>query len=92
MVIVDDDLFKPASDQILIKLGQMGTVVYGYDAPQELAKKSGFLFTKEHDMTPQRFIDEIQGAERFIFKYLFAGNIAKSMYRMYEFKKAQSCL
>lgn len=68
------------------------TVVYGYDAPQELAKKSGFLFTKEHDMTPQRFIDEIQGAERFIFKYLFAGNIAKSMYRMYEFKKAQSCL
>jgi len=63
------------------------TVVYGYNNPQELAKKSGLLFEKEHSMTPQKYIDELQGMERIIFKYLFAGKIAKAMYRMYEFKK-----
>lgn len=63
------------------------TVVYGYDAPQELAEKSGLLFEREHDMTPQKYIDELHGTDRIIFKHLFAGKIAKSMYRMYEFKK-----
>lgn len=62
-------------------------VVYGYDEPQDLAAKTKFLFTKEHNMTPQKYIDELHGMERIIFKYLFAGGIAKSMYKMYEFKK-----
>ncbi len=63
------------------------TVVYGYDAPLELAEKSGMLFEREHGMTPQKYIDELHGTDRIIFKHLFAGKIAKSMYRMYEFKK-----
>lgn len=63
------------------------TVVYGYDAPQELAAKTGFLFEKEHTMTPQKYIDELKGLERTVFQHLFGGTIAKSMYRMYEFKK-----
>ncbi len=63
------------------------TVVYGYDAPLELAEKSGLLFEREHGMTPQKYIDELHGTDRIIFKHLFAGKIAKSMYRMYEFKK-----
>lgn len=63
------------------------TVVYGYDMPQELAKKSSLLFEREHDMTPQKYIDELHGTDRIIFKHLFAGKVAKSMYRMYEFKK-----
>ena len=62
------------------------TLVYGYDAPQELAEHTGFGFEKEYDMTPQNYIDELQGMEKTIFQKLFAGKIAKSMYRMYEFK------
>lgn len=61
------------------------TTVYGYDNPGELADKSGLTFVKEYNMAPQKYIDELQGAERIIFKNLFAGKIAKSMYRMYEF-------
>jgi len=61
-------------------------VVYGYDTPEELAEKSDILFEKEHSMTPQKYIEELQGMERVIFRKLFAGKIAKAMYRMYEFK------
>lgn len=65
-------------------------IVYGYDDPQDIANKCGLLFVKEHSLTPQRYIDELHGVEKLIFKYLYAGKIAKSMYRMYEFKKEQS--
>ena len=63
------------------------TTVYGYDNPEELAGESGLVFMKEYNMTPQRYINELQGMERMVFKTLFAGKIAKSMYRMYEFRK-----
>ncbi len=63
------------------------TVVYGYDNPEELAEKSDMVFVREHNMTPQKYIDELRGLERTVFKNLFAGKIAKSMYRMYEFEK-----
>ena len=63
------------------------TTVYGYDNPEELASKSGLVFVKEYDMTPQKYIDELQGMERTVFKALFSGKIANSMYRMYELKK-----
>jgi len=61
------------------------TDVYGYDNPQEMAEKSGLSYVKEYDMTPQKYINELRGIEKIIFKKLFAGEIAKSMYRMYEF-------
>lgn len=61
------------------------TVVYGYDNPQELAEKSGLKFVKEHSMTPEKYIDELQGMEKAVFRHLFAGQIASAMYRMYEF-------
>lgn len=64
------------------------TVVYGYDNPEGLAEKSGLSFVKEYDMTPSKYIDELQGMEKTIFKKLFAGKVAKAMYRMYEFQKA----
>jgi len=61
------------------------TVVYGYDNPQELAEKSGLKFVSEHSMTPEKYIDELQGMEKAVFRHLFAGKIAAAMYRMYEF-------
>lgn len=63
------------------------SVVYGYDDPRELAAQTGYAFTKEHCMTPQNHIDELQGTEKLLFRFLFAGRLAKSMYRMYEFQK-----
>ena len=62
------------------------TLVYGYENPHELGDVAGLLFVKEHNMTPEKFIDELVGMEKKIFKYLFAGRIAKAMYRMYEYK------
>jgi len=62
------------------------TVVYGYDNPQELAEDSGLVFTKEYNMTPQKYIEELRGIEKKIFKSLCAGKFAQSMYRMYEFR------
>lgn len=64
------------------------TIVYGYDDPQALAAKTGYLFEKEHCMTPQKYSEELHGMEKPIFQTLFAGKIARSLYRMYEFKKA----
>lgn len=60
------------------------TVVYGLDDPREL-ESSNFKFVKEHDMTPDGFINELEGIEKAIFKKLYSGGIAKKMYRMYEY-------
>lgn len=63
------------------------TEVYGYDEPQVLARASGLVFEKAHCMTPQKYIDELQGMEKSIFKHLYAGKIAEATYKMYEFRK-----
>lgn len=60
------------------------TQVYGLDEPRDLECGS-FKFVKEHDMTPDVFINELEGIEKAIFKKLYSGGIAKKMYRMYEY-------
>ena len=65
------------------------TVVYGYDNPQKLTESTGLAFEKEYDMTPQTYVNELQGMEKIIFEKLFAGKIAKAMYKMYEFKSGR---
>lgn len=64
------------------------TIAYGIDDPKILEKDTGFKFLSEHDMTPQDLINELHGAERYIFRKLFGGSFSKSIYRMYEFEKA----
>ena len=56
------------------------TEVYGMDDPTTL---DGFI--REHDMTPQDLIHELQGMERKIFQTLYAGGVARKMYRLYEY-------
>ena len=68
------------------------TVVYGYDNPQKLVENTGLIFEKEYDMTPKKYVDELQGVEKRIFEKLFAGKIAKGMYKMYEFKSGKEVL
>ena len=60
------------------------TEVYGLDEPREL-ESNRFRFTKEHEMTPDVLINELEGIEKAIFKKLYSGSIAKKMYRMYEY-------
>ena len=38
-------------------------------------------------MTPDKYIDELQGFEKFIFKKLYAGKLSKKLYKLYEFEK-----
>lgn len=63
-----------------------GATVYGIDDPCSLEEDTGLSFVKEHDMTPQYLIDELQGIEKVIFRTIYAGKVSKKTYRMYEFK------
>ena len=60
------------------------TQVYGMDDPKGL-EGSGFTFLKTHDMTPADLTEELHGMEKHIFKTLYAGGIARKMYRLYEY-------
>ena len=62
------------------------TEVYGIDDPCDFAIGE-LAFVKEHSMTPQKYIDELKGAERFVFAKLYAGSLSKKLYRLFEYKK-----
>jgi len=62
------------------------TEVYGIDDPKTLENGINIAFVKEHEMTPDALINELKGSERRIFKKLYAGRIARKMYRLYEYK------
>lgn len=61
------------------------TTVHGVDDPSLL--NGGLHFVKEHDMTPQSYINQLHGLEKFIFKKLYAGGFSKKLYRLFEYKK-----
>ena len=60
------------------------TEVYGLDNPKIL-EAAGVQFVKEHEMTPERMINELKGFEKAIFEKLYAGSVSKKMYRLYEY-------
>ena len=61
------------------------TEVYGMDDPRDL-ETAGIHFLAEHDLTPDTLIEELHGFERQFFKKLFAGKLAKNIYRLYEYQ------
>lgn len=61
------------------------TVVYGLDEPRFLEEGTGLRFVKEHEMTPDVFVNELVGMEKSIFKRVFGGTVSKKMYRLYEY-------
>lgn len=61
------------------------TQVYGLDDPK-LLEGDGMAFVREHEMAPADLVNELYGMEKKVFKALYAGNIAKKMYRLYEFR------
>ena len=62
------------------------TEVYGVDDPVSL-QWGGFAWVKEHDMTPEGYIDELTGIEKAVFEKLYAGGFSKKLYRLFEYRK-----
>lgn len=62
------------------------TRVYGMDDPR-LPVQDGLAFLQEHEMTPEDMINALRGMEKRIFRLLYAGSIAKKLYRLYEYRK-----
>lgn len=63
------------------------TQVYGLDDPKAL-ERSGLRFVREWDMTPEDMISQLKGLEKAVFRKLYAGKMARKLYRMYEFEGA----
>lgn len=63
------------------------TTVYGTDNPKAVQSGS-FIFVKEHEMTPQKYIDLLNGGEKAVFAKLYAGGFSKKLYRLFEYRKA----
>jgi hypothetical protein len=59
--------------------------VYGLEDPRELEVGTGIAFQQEHSMTPDWLIGQLPKKEQWIFRKLFAGKMAKKIYRLYEF-------
>ena len=60
--------------------------VYGVSSSSVFEQGTKLAFVGEHDITPKRLIDELQGFENFIFKYLYAGKTSKKLYKLYEYE------
>ena len=60
--------------------------VYGFDEPRTAAEGTGFTPEKEHAMTPDALISQLPRRERKIFQTLFAGTLARRIYRLYSYK------
>lgn len=63
------------------------TRVFGVDDPDALAKETGSRLLGERDMTPVHLIGQLGAVERQVFRRLYAGAIARRMYRLYEFSE-----
>ena len=62
--------------------------VYGLDDPRAV-EGGGLSYVREWDMTPEEYINELHGAERRIFKKLYAGGFARKLYKLYEYSKTE---
>lgn len=62
------------------------STVFGVASPQILEEATELNFVKEHELTPQSLINELHGFERFIFNFLYAGSLAKKLYKLYEYE------
>ena len=60
------------------------TEVYGLDDPESLLEGTGLSKVQEHSLTPEDLIAQIPKREQGFFRYVFAGKMAKKIYRLYE--------
>lgn len=62
------------------------TQVYGFDDPHDLAENTGLTFKQEHSLTPEYLIRKLPKGEQRFFRTLFAGKMARKIYRLYEYR------
>jgi len=62
------------------------TRVYGFDDPKMLEKGTGLVYVREHSLTPDRLIEQLPKGEQGFFRCMFAGKLAKKIYRLYEYR------
>ena len=62
------------------------TQVYGLDDPIVLEDSTGLRYVGELEMTPEIMVNELVGMERTIFRKVYGGEIARKMYRIYEYE------
>ena len=68
-------------------INDVGVVsVYGIDDPGAL-QVSALRYVKEHTMMPKRYVDQLQGLEKWVFRRLYAGGFSKKLYKLYEYRK-----
>ena len=64
------------------------TEVHGIDDPKTL-EVEGLCFKAQLDMTPPKYIEELKGSEKFIFRKLYSGKFARKLYKLYEYSTAR---
>jgi hypothetical protein len=62
------------------------TEVYGLDDPRELEQGTGLTWVQEHSLTPDWLIAQLPKGEQGIFRKLFAGKMARSIYQLHEYQ------
>lgn len=62
------------------------TRVYGFDDPHDLEEGTGLVFMQEHCLTPEELIAQLPKREQGFFRAMFAGSLAKKIYRLYEYR------
>ena len=62
------------------------TQVYGMDDPEAL-QQGDLRFVTEPEMTPQKYVDQLSGMEKTVFRKLYAGDFSKKLYRLFEYRK-----
>lgn len=62
------------------------TEVYGLDDPRSLLEGTGLSKVQEHSLTPEALIQQLPKWEERFFRRIFAGKMAKKIYRLYEFR------
>lgn len=60
--------------------------VYGMKRPSDILGESRVSYARERSMTPPRLVHQLAGFDRLFFRHLFAGGIAKRLYRMHEYE------
>lgn len=64
-------------------------LVHGLDDPK-VPENELLRFAGELEMTPQDLVNELKGMEKLVFRKLYAGTIAKKMYRLYAYQSCQA--
>lgn len=62
------------------------TEVSGFDDPKALEAGTGLVFAQEHSLTPDWLIAQLPKGEQGFFRTMFAGKMAKKIYRLYEYR------